>query len=365
MEVVRELSKSALVTVLHAPTYGGLSRLSAAAASVGEVAVRSLDTTRMMHALSHSNAEPLRDAIAEAGLALARVDGLCEQRFDVAYIQDYACAPVAAALLQAGSVGSITAICHLPLYAGFTYFARSLTDDLHQRLEALLVRLSARVVVPSTFTRSVLLRTYSLSPSKVEVIALAAERTCPIVDRAPGHPLRVGCVARFTEQKGLHYLPSLLEHLATEGIDVRLCLLCNGPGRQRFEQLIKSASRRDKIEISGSAAPDAVWAFYDKIDVFVSTSLYETFGLAPLEAMASGRPALAFDLPALRELFGPLSTQALVPLGDVRHLAARIAEVSDPARWRADAAAARSRASNFSWRRHVSLLVEGWRGAIS
>jgi glycosyltransferase involved in cell wall biosynthesis len=45
-------------------------------------------------------------------------------------------------------------------------------------------------------------------------------------------------------------------------------------------------------------------AFYAKARAFVFPSLYEGFGLPPLEAMANGTPVLASDASAMPEILG-------------------------------------------------------------
>jgi glycosyltransferase involved in cell wall biosynthesis len=73
-------------------------------------------------------------------------------------------------------------------------------------------------------------------------------------------------------------------------------------------------------------------------------SVYEGFGLPPLEAFAAGVPVVASDLPVVREVTGELA--ALAPVGDEIALAGALRKtLSSPA----DAAALRERARKFSW----------------
>jgi glycosyltransferase involved in cell wall biosynthesis len=64
-------------------------------------------------------------------------------------------------------------------------------------------------------------------------------------------------------------------------------------------------------------------------DVFVLSSKRETFGLAPLEAMAAGVPVVASDLPALDDLFTDGREGLKVPPGDPEALAAALARLLD------------------------------------
>jgi glycosyltransferase involved in cell wall biosynthesis len=79
-------------------------------------------------------------------------------------------------------------------------------------------------------------------------------------------------------------------------------------------------------------------------------SLYEGFGLPPLEALACGRPVVVSDLPVMREVLG--GHAAYVPLGDLDALAAALEQLPRAAEDDHDAVAARRQhASGFTWSR--------------
>ena len=95
---------------------------------------------------------------------------------------------------------------------------------------------------------------------------------------------------------------------------------------------------------------------------FVFPSRYEGFGLPPLEALATGTPVVASDLPVTREVLGEHA--AYVPVGDADALAAAIAETlaagdggpAGRARRRAHAAA-------FTWARCARATVAAYERA--
>src|SRR2546423_9471831 len=81
---------------------------------------------------------------------------------------------------------------------------------------------------------------------------------------------------------------------------------------------INSASLKDRVLLTGYLNDDDLRALYSSCRAFVYPSLYEGFGLPPLEAMACGAPVIASRISALQEtlaeaaiLVEPLDAQTL------------------------------------------------------
>lgn len=83
---------------------------------------------------------------------------------------------------------------------------------------------------------------------------------------------------------------------------------------------------RDVVELG--TVPDAeIPAWYRAADVLAFPSTKEGFGLAPLEAMAAGTPAIVSDLPVFAEWLRPGRDALQVPVGDDVALAAALDRV--------------------------------------
>ena len=108
---------------------------------------------------------------------------------------------------------------------------------------------------------------------------------------------------------------------------------------------------------------DELPAFYRRADLFVNPSLWESFSLQTVEAMASGTPLLASNRQAIPEIAG--GAAELVDPSDVDGLAARMAAlVADGARRLVLRRTGLARAASFSWRRTAEATVQVYREVL-
>ncbi len=120
---------------------------------------------------------------------------------------------------------------------------------------------------------------------------------------------------------------------------------------------IRSSPAASRIVLLGRVPDGALAALYRSCTALVQYSLYEGFGLVPLEAMACGAAVIASDGGALPEVCGPAAH--IVPLGDTGQLAEALKWLShdEDARrqlgergWR--------HAAQFTWRRHAAAVLQ-------
>src|SRR5713226_930787 len=123
---------------------------------------------------------------------------------------------------------------------------------------------------------------------------------------------------------------------------------------------IKQSSISDRLRLTGYLDDDDLRALYSSCTVFVYPSIYEGFGLPPLEAMACGAPVIASNIATLRETLGGVAQ--LVEPNDAEALAKSIVEfLEDEGRRRVLSHRGLEHAGKFSWERTARLTFEVYR----
>lgn len=106
--------------------------------------------------------------------------------------------------------------------------------------------------------------------------------------------------------------------------DVHLVIVGDGPERAAVERVAASSPARDRVHLVGLVPHDEIPAYLRYADVFVLPSQYEELGSVLVEAMAGGLPVVANRVGGVPDLVEDGVTGRLVPVGDVRGLAASV-----------------------------------------
>ena len=124
----------------------------------------------------------------------------------------------------------------------------------------------------------------------------------------------------------------------------------------------------DAVTILPRLPADELAAAYRRANLLLQPSDAEGFGLPVAEALASGLPVLAADIPALREVGGPAAAYA--PAGDFAAWATRALALlgecgEQPGNWAARQARGRARAERFRWEPTASAVAVVYRELLS
>ena len=119
----------------------------------------------------------------------------------------------------------------------------------------------------------------------------------------------------------------------------------------------------DRVVFPGYVPDEDLPVVYSAADCFVFPSLYEGFGLPPLEAMACGTPVVCSNASSLPEIVGDAAITT--DPADVAALAAGISRVLADGELRADLSArGLRRAAMFTWERTARQTLEVYDGLL-
>jgi glycosyltransferase involved in cell wall biosynthesis len=200
---------------------------------------------------------------------------------------------------------------------------------------------------------------------RVQVVHLGADPP-PIAASAPATPTIV-TVANLIERKRVADVIDALALLRASQPELRYVVVGDGPERARLAALASSLGVADRVMFRGRLDPAAAVETARSASLFVLPSVDEAFGVAYVEAMAAGVPAIG-----CRTEDGPeeIATAGggieLVPARTPEALAAAIDRLlSDPERLAAMRVAARENAlREFTWERCGRETVAAYEEAV-
>lgn len=137
----------------------------------------------------------------------------------------------------------------------------------------------------------------------------------------PSDARLIGAVNRLWPQKRVKDLIWAADLLKCVRDDVHLLIIGDGPQRWRLERYRDQCELADRVHFLG--ARDDVPRLLPHLECLWLASEYEGQSNAILEAMATGLPVVASDIPGNRDLVIPDETGFLVPVGDRGNLARR------------------------------------------
>jgi glycosyltransferase involved in cell wall biosynthesis len=162
-------------------------------------------------------------------------------------------------------------------------------------------------------------------------------------------------------------LPRLIEAFAVakaeladhpEFADLKLLVIGEAPARHaELRSAVVRARVRDDVRFLGFVPQPVLRAFYARALAFLFPSLYEGFGLPPLEAMAHGAPVLTSNVSSLPEVFRDAAL--LVNPDNVFDIARGIRQIlTDQALRETLVRCGHARARSFSWQQAAEHLRE-------
>ena len=157
-------------------------------------------------------------------------------------------------------------------------------------------------------------------------------------------------VGRLEKIKGHKYLVEAFAEIKKKIPGARLTLIGNGSERKNLEAQAVSLGVRGDIEFQGELSHDKLPEYYSRADIFVMPSIQEGFGIAIIEAMASGVPVIATKAGGHLDIIEDNKTGILVEPGSSRDISSSILDLCNNSEKRAYLVrGGLDQAKNYSW----------------
>jgi glycosyltransferase involved in cell wall biosynthesis len=232
---------------------------------------------------------------------------------------------------------------------------------------------ATRIITPSESVKREVCETLKINPDKIVVTPEAPRATFKRREGAAVAELRqrlgigkdfVLFVGTVEPRKNLHRLVEGFERLLRTTSASPQLVIAGGQGwlMDNFSSVIKEKKLEDRICLTGYLEDEDLCALYSSCKAFVYPSLYEGFGLPPLEAMACGAPVITSRIASITETVG--TAARLVDPLDVDDLARAIAEMlSDGQQRKHFSEAGAERVKKFTWEQTAIKTLEVYKEA--
>lgn len=179
----------------------------------------------------------------------------------------------------------------------------------------------------------------------------------PFVSREmPTSEVHLVTAGSLVPKKNHAFLFGVVSRLKTMGLHPKLTILGDGPLMTSLKQKVGEDHLQEDIRFAGNV--DDVASRLAAAHVYVHPATYEPFGLAIVEAMASGLPVVCLDGGGNRPLIDDGKNGFILDEADAAGFAEKIALViSQPERYRNFAAAAGTKALQYSIKEYARKLI--------
>ena len=253
--------------------------------------------------------------------------------------------------------------------------------SLHFQLTKRVLRGAARIFAVSNFTKNEMEKLFDIPPGRIEVVynaiderflhghASAADRQLIAERYQVTYPFLL-YAGRISPHKNVVRMIEAFSALKTElekdqaFPDLKLIIIGDDvSGNPDLRRTVIRSGVQNDVRFLGFVPIEVLRTFYDQAKIFIFPSLYEGFGLPPLEAMAHGTPVVTSNVSSLPEVVG--NAAVLVHPENVFEIMRALQRVllDQPLREKMKERSYRQ-AAKFSWEKSVRRIMDAYREVL-
>ena len=212
----------------------------------------------------------------------------------------------------------------------FDWFIKKYTKEVKRN-----ARLAKKIVADSKSTKDDIIKFFKIDPAKVKVVYLASdsqfkklanqEKDKKVLKKYGIDKKYILSAGTIEPRKNYPTLIKAFNYIKHNNNDFNYRLVIVGRTGWKSEATYRErelSPYKDDILFIGRVSDKELVQIYNQAEIFVYPSLFEGFGLPPVEAMSCGLPVIASDSSSLKEVVGNAGIQ--VPSEDYREISKQI-----------------------------------------
>ncbi|MFI4991758.1 MAG: glycosyltransferase [Solirubrobacterales bacterium] len=298
-------------------------------------------------------------AAAPLGLAMARL----HRSFPFELVHAHNAVPAGDAVRRVRALRALRAPLVISVHGGDVLYTAVRMRGGAQAVRATLSQ--ARLVLANSEGIAELSREHGARETRV--VHLGADVPAARPARRSGAPQTLVTVGHLVARKRHADVLRALAVLSPRHPTLRYAIVGAGPERAALEGLAARLEVAERVDFHGQLPHEQAVELAGTCTLFVMPSTEEAFGVAYIEAMAGGVPAIGCrGEPGPEEIAAAGDGLVLVPPGDIERLTQRIDELlSDPHRLHEVRQRARATvAANFTWERCGRQTLDAYERAL-
>lgn len=201
-----------------------------------------------------------------------------------------------------------------------------------------------------------------VNPNGIDLDGLQSIPAMAITHSSPSI-LFVGVLEKI---KGVDVLLKALPLIKQTIPDIQLYILGKGSQETELKKMVRNLRLEDNVKFMGYVSGTKKFSFYKSVDLFVLPSVYETFGIVLLEAMACGKAIVASRVGGIPAIVDDGMTGLLFESGNENDLAKKvICLLQDTEQREKLGATGQERVGNFQWKNIAEKTVEIYRDILT
>ena len=190
---------------------------------------------------------------------------------------------------------------------------------------------ASQVISVSNSLAQAIKKNFDLNELKIDIIPNLIERSLfqkPEIPRTQT-PFKYLLIGNFVREKNFEMAIRAFDKVYSKNNECELYIVGQGPLERELKSLIENLASKNVIKFMGRLDRNDVAKLFQILNVLIVSSLWETFGVVMIEALATGMPVISTNCGGPSDIISLNSVGMLCSIGDVDELAQKMIEIKN------------------------------------